>query len=50
MGYLHFFGSCAPLVGDEFFWTPTWGGKTIGSEIYGIRGDVEMLKSLWEQD
>ncbi len=60
------FADCQPLQGDELFWTPRWNGGTLGScrnaerrqleiavntgEIYAIRGDFEMLKSLWRRD
>jgi hypothetical protein len=54
---------CASMTGDQLFWTPRWKGGTFGSvksskrrqleieivtgEIYGIRGDFEIPKSLW---
>lgn len=56
---------CQPLQGDELFWQPTWKDKTFSQagidqrrflefdidsgEIYAIRGDFELLNSLWSK-
>jgi hypothetical protein len=54
---------CTKMTGDHLFWTPKWKGGTFGAaksskrrqleieivtgEIYAIRGDFEILQSLW---
>ncbi|MGI6544091.1 MAG: hypothetical protein ACOX44_13770 [Limnochordia bacterium] len=59
------FAECEPLLGDELFWSPRWNGRTFGDvksderrslefeimtgELYGIRGDFQMLTSLWKK-
>lgn len=60
------FDDCEALVGDELFWTPKWKGGSFGDlagkirrqlefeivtgEIYAIRGDFDVMTSLWVND